>query len=206
LGHQRGRVPHLRRSSSFLNIPALPGWAHVWADGPPGLDAVLGRRLHSPELNRHPTRRRARCREIGKELIWTSLMRLSHCLGGIEGEASGLHRSGPSWLFRSGFVQTRLRKVLDCMPVRCMPFPMFTMYRQRLDLRVLTMASQADNQVGTARLSYETRNSGSNKSKRALPQVDKSGRRSNRCRNKTNSRYPTAINTPQIPHVCTVKE
>jgi hypothetical protein len=39
--------------------------------------------------------------------------------------------------------------------------PMFTMYRQRLDQRVLAITSQADNQVGTARLSYETRNSGS---------------------------------------------
>jgi hypothetical protein len=58
--NRRGRVPHLRRSSSFVNTPVLPGWAHVWADGPPGLNAALGRRLHSPELNRHPTCRRAR--------------------------------------------------------------------------------------------------------------------------------------------------
>jgi hypothetical protein len=51
LGLQRGRVPHLRRSSSFLSTPALPGWARI-ADGPPGLDAVLGHTLHSSEINR----------------------------------------------------------------------------------------------------------------------------------------------------------
>ena len=38
------------------------------------------------------------------------------------------------------------------MRVRCMHFPMFTMYRQRLDLRVLTIASQADKQIGTAKI------------------------------------------------------
>src|ERR1700691_3195393 len=134
-------------------------------------------------------------------------MRLSHCLGGVEGEASGLHRSG-SLLAFPFWVCPNIPKKGSGTGCRCGAdlSLMFTMYRQRLALRVLTIASQADNQAGTARLSYETRNSGSSKSKRALPQVDKSGRRSNRYRNKTNSRYPTAINTPQIPHVCTVKE
>src|ERR1700733_4647324 len=32
--------------SSAIDIPALPGWAHIWAAGPPGLDGLLGGTFH----------------------------------------------------------------------------------------------------------------------------------------------------------------
>jgi hypothetical protein len=72
------------------------------------------------------------------------------------------HRKSGMWgtrdLFRVDGVKANLEHLSTAAG-----FPMFTMYRQRLDLRVLTIAPQADKQVGTARLSYETRNSGSSR-------------------------------------------
>ena len=39
-------------ASSTIDIPALPGWADIWAAGPPGLDELSGRTFHSSGFNR----------------------------------------------------------------------------------------------------------------------------------------------------------
>src|ERR1700733_14446661 len=32
--------------SSTIDIPALPGWAHIWAAGPTGLERINGLHIH----------------------------------------------------------------------------------------------------------------------------------------------------------------
>src|ERR1700679_1740474 len=71
-----GRVRWSAAPTALIIFPQYPspsGLGSRLADGPPGLDALLGRTFHSSEINRHP----AQCGEAEKEILWTSLSSLS---------------------------------------------------------------------------------------------------------------------------------